>query len=258
MMMAPAYVWLWLLLLAVCSRWVVPHTILPAILLLTWLGVVFNTMDKKAKIIAKLEKLTERLFEENDKHVDTSMSTMSDHLAAAPPMRPDCPICMVPMPLDIVDTTYMACCGNTICTRCYHDAKRVVREANRERSAQPVLEYACAFCRSSMPATHKEYITQLRGRMKRHDAEAIWSMACYYRDGEMGVQKDELKALELLHRAAVLGSLEAYNDIGVHFESGTIVEKDLRKARMYLFMAAKKGHLNSSLNLDMIKGAGYA
>ena len=55
------------------------------------------------------------------------------------PPREDCPICFLPLPLDLGQTTFQSCCGKVICNGCIH----AMREEARGRGKIEL----CAFCR---------------------------------------------------------------------------------------------------------------
>src|SRR5210317_981070 len=42
-----------------------------------------------------------------------------------PPERDECPICMLPLPLDVSGTNYQPCCGKKLCLGCIYAAYRV-------------------------------------------------------------------------------------------------------------------------------------
>src|SRR6056300_1646230 len=43
------------------------------------------------------------------------------------PPREDCPICLLPLPLDVGQTTFKSCCGKTICNGCIHAMREEAR-----------------------------------------------------------------------------------------------------------------------------------
>ena len=89
----------------------------------------------------------------------------------------------------------------------------------------------------------EETILRAEKRMDVNDPLAYYPCGrrCY-RDGRWGRQVDDLKALELFHRAAELGLPEAYVLKLAHIMSeGNIVNKDPAKARACFAIAAMKG-----------------
>ena len=71
----------------------------------------------------------------------------------------DCPICCLPLPIDIKSSTMMVCCSKMICKGCSY--------ANQTRQLEWRLEQKCPFCRHSLPKSQKEADIN---RMKRRDA----------------------------------------------------------------------------------------
>ena len=61
------------------------------------------------------------------------------------------------------------------------------------------------------------------------------------------------KALELWHRAAELGHLEAHNNIGFAYSNGDGVERNEKKANHYWELAAMGGDVESRFNLGALE-----
>jgi len=79
---------------------------------------------------------------------------------------------------------------------------------------------------------------------------AMMNLAGIYRNGQHGLARDEAKTLELLHRAADLGCLDALMKLGFYFCKGELgLIKDEEKGRRYMEDAAKKGCVFSRGNL---------
>ena len=60
----------------------------------------------------------------------------------------DCPICCLPLSLDLTKSTMMTCCSKIICHGCDH--------ANNSREAEERLEHSCLFCRKPTVETYEE------------------------------------------------------------------------------------------------------
>eukprot|EP00985_Skeletonema_marinoi_P029740 scaffold28937_cov149-Skeletonema_marinoi.AAC.1 len=60
----------------------------------------------------------------------------------------DCPICCLPLPLDLSKSALTACCSKVICNGC--------DRANQVREIQGKLERKCPFCRKHAPSTMDE------------------------------------------------------------------------------------------------------
>jgi len=73
------------------------------------------------------------------------------------------------------------------------------------------------------------------------DPMAIYSLGCKYDHGSYGCPQDHAKALELYHRAAELGLISAYYNIGCAYYNGNGVGRDKEKATHYFELAAIKG-----------------
>lgn len=96
-------------------------------------------------------------------------------------------------------------------------------------------------------------------RMEKNDPRAFFNMALAYRCGYQGlvlVPKDDLKSSELMLRAAELGSMDAFYNVGKSFERGFIVKEDLLRARQNYEIAAKGGSLEARYELGILESVG--
>ena len=77
-----------------------------------------------------------------------------------PPLPPEeCPICFLPMPLDVEYTTFKLCCGLVIYNGCIY---AMVGEELRKDNSKPDEELStCAFCRTPEIISDEEYIERL-------------------------------------------------------------------------------------------------
>ena len=89
--------------------------------------------------------------------------------------------------------------------------------------------------------------------MEVGDAEAIFTVGNYYREGEDGFPQDYDKAFELFHRAGDLGCNKAFNNIGHAYEKGHGVEIDEKKANHYYKLAAIEGNVVARCNLGIME-----
>ena len=155
-----------------------------------------------------------------------------------PPNYEDCPICFLQMPCLSTGYKYMACCGKTICSGCIYANIR--------------LGDLCPFCRTLSATTDKEINEWLKKRMQVNDICAIFSSGCGYSLGMYGFSRNNIKALELWHRAGELGHPQAYLNIGASYYNGdTGVQRDMKKAQYYFGLAAKRGDLDARYNLGL-------
>ena len=183
-----------------------------------------------------------------------------------PPAKEDCPICFLPMPslliccvslppattssVPIVDFAkaneglaqvdmeeYYSCCGKSICGGCMHS---FVESGNEE---------TCPFCKSEIDKTDEERVEEVMKRVEVNDAGAIYVLGNYYYYGQLGLQQDWARAMELWTQAADLGSS------GAHFELGTQYDKggDMKKAKFHYEAAAMAGHEVARYNLGCME-----
>ena len=174
------------------------------------------------------------------------------------PPTEECPVCLVPLPLQGNRASYFACCGRMVCQACHEENCRALRITNRKRNDKklPPMELSCAFCR--IPTISKSDLEGIRMHQdriaKKGDVNAMVVLAGKYMTGESGLVRDYAKALELYHRAADLGSPKALGMLGYYFLNGPVgVIEDKEKARIYLEDAAKKGDVVSRGLLGALK-----
>jgi len=167
-----------------------------------------------------------------------------EELFKQPPPAEDCPICFVRLPSLRKSTIYQTCCGKVICSGCFYAPVY-------DNQGNEVIEKVCPFCRVSRPTSDEEGNKRQKKRIEAGDAEAIFMIGCDYRNGTNGYPQDYTKALELYHRAAELGHIEAYHNIGYANDLGTGVEIDKKKATHYYELAAIRGDEVSRYNLAL-------
>ena len=173
------------------------------------------------------------------------------------PLTPteECPVCMVPLPLENGNCTYWACCSKRVCTACSKEHERAQRVTNmkREKKKQPPLEKTCAFCRTPLPRNDAEEISRYEEKISKDDTRAMINLAGMYLQGAKGLRKNDEKAFELLNRAADLGSLDAIALLGQHISFGHLDNiKDESIGREYLKDSAVKGNVHSQHSLGTI------
>jgi TPR repeat protein len=173
-----------------------------------------------------------------------------------PPPKEDCPICFLPMPMNIIScislppatilsvpiydyaianeglatepmVKYYPCCGKTICKGCVHSF------------AQSSNDDKCPFCNSDRAnKTDEEQVAELMKRVEANDAASLFLLANQYHHGKIGFQQDHAKAMELYARAAELGCSKAHNNLaGVYRQEG-----NLKKAKFHFEAAAMAGN----------------
>jgi TPR repeat protein len=162
-----------------------------------------------------------------------------------PPKGDDCPICFLLLPdtgFGMGGQTFMACCGKAICSGCSFEHKLRSRGNSN-----------CPFCRTNTPSA-KEYVKMMKKRVGANDADSIIQLGMSYLDGSenLSIKKDIDKAVKFFHRAAELGSAEAYHNLGTMYFNGHGVVKDETKAKQYFEKAALAGCAASRHNLGNI------
>jgi len=179
-----------------------------------------------------------------------------------PPAKEDCFICFLPMPAKLIscislppatissvpvydfaiaahETLQKAnmalcyeCCGKTMCGGCIHSFG-TSRNMN------------CPYCKSVRGKTEVETIGELMMRVEANDADAIYALGSFYYHGSGGLLQDREKAMELLTRAAALGSCQAHFQLGIIYNGGG----NLKKAKFHYEAAAMAGHEVARCNL---------
>ena len=174
-----------------------------------------------------------------------------DALFKDPPPPADCPICFLPLPLDVNQTVFKSCCGKLICKGCIYAMEE-------EAQGRGKIDL-CAFCREPTPTSEEEEIKQVKKLMDADNANGYYQLAGHYARGVMGMPQNFAKANELLLRAGELGFAEAYYNLGVSYYSGLGVEVDKKKAKHYYELAAMNGDVDARHNLgcDEVDAGNY-
>jgi len=163
-----------------------------------------------------------------------------------PPPKEDCQICFLPMPLLDTGYRYMACCGKILCSGCIY-APVYDNQGNK------AAEEKCPFCRTPEHTTNEEIVERYKKRIEVNDAEAIYTLGCFYGQGSLGFPQNNAKALELWHRAGEFGHTHSYYNIGTIYYNGNGVERDEEKALRYFELAAIRGNVNARHNLGVVE-----
>jgi tetratricopeptide (TPR) repeat protein len=125
---------------------------------------------------------------------------------------------------------YFTCCCKSICKGCIDS---FCESGN-------IWDGTCPFCKAEIISkTDEEKIEELMNRVEANDAGATCQLGNFYYNGQLGLQQDEEKAIDLWKEAAKLGSNEA------HFYLGMIYDDeggDLKKAKFHYEAAAMAGH----------------
>ena len=149
-----------------------------------------------------------------------------------------CPICTLPIPLSMnAHSVIKSCCMKRICNGCM-------------MTAHTRGMFDCAFCRAPRPDNDAEILVMIQARVIKKDPEAIYQLGQQYHHGQLGLQKDMRKAVELWEEAAELGSIDALYSLGTfqreRFQDGN--------AKAAFKKAAVQGHVVSRHNLGCYEG----
>ena len=168
-----------------------------------------------------------------------------EKLFKEPPSREECPICMLPLPLDACQVVYQSCCGKDICYGCIY--------AMRETGVKNMK--LCPFCKASPERSPEEEVKRLHKLMEKGNASAFEHLGGYYAQGRMiGLSQDWARANELYLKAGELGCTGAYYNLGCSYQYGDGVEIDMKKAKYYYELAAMNGDVVARYNIGCLEG----
>ena len=185
------------------------------------------------------EEHLRRIAELQDEELRRAAELHNIKLFKQPPIpEEECPICFQRLPYLGTGKRYNSCCGKVICSGCTH---AMDKSGGRNK--------LCPFCRVPTPASEVLYIEQIMKRVEVNDIKAIYALGGYHAQGMHGLPQDYTKAVELWHRAAELGHVEAYYNIGNVYSRGDGVEVDKKKAIKYYELGAIGGDAASRHNL---------
>ena len=156
----------------------------------------------------------------------------------------DCPICFLPLSLDLQKSAVASCCSKRVCCGC------ILASQKQEKAAR--LEHKCPFCRDPMPKSEEEYKIhavndkrKLAKRAEANDPVALCEMgATHHREG------DYEKAFECFTKAVAFGNnVSAHSQLSQMYHFGRGVEKDEKKKFYHLEEAAIGGDAIARHNL---------
>jgi len=165
--------------------------------------------------------------------VTAQAETANIDLFAPIPEKEVCPICMIPLPIEMDETRFMTCCGNVICCGC--DMKHMMSEITLKNMKKEGVENGvkCLRCCQEAP---KNKVKALKRLMKKNNPLAFFIMAIRHKNGEGVFQNDaakynagdvvfqsDTKALEMFICAAELGHAESSCNIGTYYQNGILV-----------------------------------
>ncbi len=147
----------------------------------------------------------------------------------------ECPICFLPMPLDMGQSIFYSCCSKIICKGCEY-----AHHKSNGRSK-------CPFCREPTP-DKEEYDRRRMKRIEANDPAAMFQVGV-----ERRCEGDYDTALGYFTKAAELEDVEAHFDLGFMYAKGQGVEKDEEKEVYHYEKAAIGGHPIARHNLGCIE-----
>ena len=167
-----------------------------------------------------------------------------------PPRPDDCPICGLTLPPG-QGQTYSACCGKTVCV-CGGCAYAADLEASGKKGG--LVWPTCFLCGKPSERSMNEHVNRLKKRMDKYkDSRAFSLMGSHYDHGNMGLPKDQKKAIDLWLKAGELGDSNAFGNVANAYEKGLGVGQSTRKAKHYLTLSAMKGNISSRHNLGCME-----
>ncbi|EJK57367.1 hypothetical protein THAOC_22594 [Thalassiosira oceanica] len=149
-----------------------------------------------------------------------------------------CPLCCLPIALPITEqSAFQSCCMKGNCHGCVlASAKRGMAEL-------------CPFCRAPTPDSDAAELALIQKRVDAKDPVATEILARAYDSGDLGLQQDIPRAIELWTEAARLGDLNAHFNLGLRYFSGEGVEQDVARGTRHWQHSAIMGHPPSRFSL---------
>jgi TPR repeat protein len=155
----------------------------------------------------------------------------------------ECPICCLPLPLDLSKSPVYTCCCKLICNGCDHSNQRRQLE-QAQHSKSPWVEQRCPYCREPMPQTKEEADQNYMKRIEANDPLALCQVGKdRYNEG------DHKGAIQYFTKAAELGHIDAHYQLSCLYDKGEGVERDFAKEVHHLEEAAIGGHPGARYNL---------
>ncbi len=152
----------------------------------------------------------------------------------------DCPICCLPLSIDVNKSTMMRCCSKLICMGCHY--------ANHKREDEAGLEHRCPYCREPVPKSMEDFDKYSKNRIKKNCPVALTEMGKRRRD-----EGDYESAIEYFTNAAELGDTDAHFELSCLYLGRQGVEKDMKKWLYHSEEAAIGGHPEARHNLGCIE-----
>ncbi len=154
----------------------------------------------------------------------------------------ECPICCLPLSLDVKKWTINSCCCQRICLGCDW--------ANKKREEEARQQNKCPFCREPLPSSVEEANQNYRRRAKAKDPVAL----CHLGNECHIVKGDYEGAFQYWTKAAASGDMDAQYQLSSLYTKGEGVETDAKKTAYHLEEAAIGGHPSARYNLGLEEG----
>jgi len=154
----------------------------------------------------------------------------------------ECPLCLLPLPIDIGQSAFHSCCGKTVCNGCIY-----------EMAMSGGGKDLCPFCRTPPASSDEESIQRVKKLMEKGNTKAFYTLGGCYETGFGGLLQDYQKAHKLYLKAGELGCAEAYYNLACLYSNGMGVEVDKNKAKYYYELAAMNGHIFARHNLGCVE-----
>ena len=110
------------------------------------------------------------------------------------PPNEECPICMLTLPHEPNASSFMSCCGKSICNGCIYSI-----EMDSE------VKDLCAFCRTPHTSSEEEEIERLNKLIDKGNGGACYSLGGWYAQGLYDTPQDWNKACQLWLKARGAG-----------------------------------------------------
>jgi ribosomal protein S24E len=160
-------------------------------------------------------------------------SNLSEDELFKRPEREECPICFVPLSLEVDKDSFRVCCGKVLCQGC------VYAILQNEHS------FACPFCRKSPYKSNEEYMQWLQKLVANKHPLALLQMGLHYNAGDFVLAQNVTKAVKLWEES---GHHQAYLNLAYHFERTGRNDK----FRPYLKKAATLGNIKARTLLGIL------
>ncbi len=174
------------------------------------------------------DKCTENHREQHNEECKTRAVILHDDKLFAQPdisHRGECPICFLPMPLEIQKSSLHTCCCKVLCDGCWY--------ANLKNNGGN----SCPFCREPQADDDEGDDKRMMKRIKANNPTALRYMGTkHYEEGDWDA------AFEYYTKAAELGEAAAHYQLGYMYHVGRGVDKNEEKKVYHWEKAAIGGH----------------